>query len=121
MISWYTLPMNFFRRLFKKRVKKTLKELLKELSPGDMVHLKFKTPEQIGIVSGQELTLMRLNPGEASLREIKGTISSVRTMPAPLSTKVIEVVTYSSPSMPGKARQITFLEDEIEYVRRLDE
>lgn len=112
--------MGFFDRFFKKKKKKSTKELLEELVPGDLVYIKFKPPGEIGIISGQELTLTRLNPEEASKKEITGTISFNRKMEVPLLSRVIEVVTLSSPSMPGVTRRITFLEDEIESVRKIE-
>jgi len=111
--------MGFLSKFFKKKIKKPTREVLKELIPGDLVYIKFKAPPDIGIVSGHDLSLMRLNPLEASKREIVGTISFNKTMEAPLFSRVIEIVTLSSPDMPGKTRRMTFLEDEIEIVRKI--
>lgn len=112
--------MGFFSKLFKRKPKKTAKEVLKELTPGDLVYVKFKTAADIGIVSGQELAFSRLNPKESIKREITGTISFNKIMDAPLNARLIEVVTLSSPDMPGITRRITFLEDEIEIARKIE-
>lgn len=120
MNAEYTQPMGFLSRFFKKKVKKSTKEILKELVPGDLVYIKFKAPPDIGIISGHNLSLMRLNPLESSKREIIGTISFNKVMEAPLLSRVIEIVTLSSPDMPGRTRRMTFLEDEIETVRKIE-
>lgn len=120
MNAGYTQPMGFLSRFFKKKVKKPTKEILKELVPGDLVYIKFKAPPDIGIISGHDLSLMRLNPLESSKREIIGTISFNKVMEAPLLSRVIEIVTLSSPDMPGRTRRMTFLEDEIETVRKIE-
>lgn len=120
MNAEYTLSMRFLSRFFKKKIKKSTKEIIKELVPGDLVYIKFKAPPDIGIISGHDLSLMRLNPLESSKREIIGTISFNKVMEAPLLSRVIEIVTLSSPDMPGKTRRMTFLEDEIETVRKIE-
>lgn len=120
MNAGYTQPMGFLSRFFKKKVKKPTKEILKELVPGDLVYIKFKAPPDIGIINGHDLSLMRLNPLESSKREIIGTISFNKVMEAPLLSRVIEIVTLSSPDMPGRTRRMTFLEDEIETVRKIE-
>lgn len=112
--------MKFLSRFFRKKEKKSTKEILKDLVPGDMVFIKFKPPSDIGIVSNHNLSLSRLNPKESSKGEIAGSISFNKIMDAPLSTRVIEVVTLSSPDMPGQTRRITFLEDEIKTIRKIE-
>jgi len=115
--------MGFWKRFFgleKKVPKKTVKDQLGNLSVGDLVSLNFKTPKDIGIVSGQELSLTRLNPQEASIRKVRGSVTRVWKDDG-LKAMILEVATYSSPDLPGTLRKMTFLEDEIEELRKLDE
>jgi len=115
--------MGFWKRFFgfKETVaKKTIVEGLTDLGVGDMVSLRFKTPDEIGIVSGQELSLTRLNPKEASGRKVHGSVTRIWRDEG-LKAMILEVATYSSPDMPGMLRKMTFLEDEIEELRKLDE
>lgn len=113
--------MGFWNNLFgkKKPPKKTTKEILAELIAGDLVFVRFKSPHQIGIVSGQELAFTRLNPQEIDARQVQGSVSRV-WKDTDLRVMFLEVATYSSPAMPGQLRKFTFLEDEIEEVRKID-
>lgn len=114
--------MGLFNKLFKKKKKKkTIKELVKELIVGDIVQVEFKTPDEIGIVNGSETVLVRINQKEMEAKKITGTISTIRDLGSPVKTKIIEISTYSSPSMPGKERRITFLEDEIKSLRKIND
>lgn len=115
--------MGFWKKFFglePKATKKTIKETLSDLAVGALIQVKFKTPADIGIVSGQELSLTRLNPKEASLRKVQGSVTRVWKDPG-LKAMLLEVATYSSPDMPGQLRKITLLEDEIQELRKLDE
>lgn len=119
----YTTPMGFWKKFFgleKKSVPKSVKEELGNLRVGDLVFLKFKTPKEIGIVSGQELCLTRLNRNEAAIRKVQGSVTRVWKDEG-LKAVILEVATYSSPDMPGTLRKMTFLQDEIEELRKLDE
>lgn len=114
--------MGFLSKIFRLKKSKSKLGELDKLCSGDFVFVKFKSPNEIGLVStSHNLTLMRLNPEEAALREIKGVVTYNNISPPPLKTRVIEVVTYSSPSMPGLERKMTFLEDEIEEIRKINE
>lgn len=110
----------FLKNVFNRKKTKSTKEILKELVPGDMVHIKFKSLGEIGIVSKNELAAARLNGVEQSIDEIKGTITFNRVSDPPLSLRIVEILTFNSPAMPGLARRITFLEDEIHTVRKID-
>lgn len=113
--------MGFWDNLFgkKKPPKKTTKEILVELTAGDLVFVRFKSPHEIGIVSGHELAFTRLNSQEIEVREVQGSVSRV-WRDKDLRVMLLEVATYSSPAMPGQLRKMTFLEDEIEEVRKID-
>ena len=109
-------------RIFKLKSKQEFKNSnLSDIFPGDLVWIKYKSPYEIGIHAAQGLTLMRLNPEEAKNREISGVVSYNNVTNPPLKTRIIEIVTYSSPSMPGRERKITFLEDEIIQIRKINE
>lgn len=115
--------MGFWKKFFgleKKAPKKAVQDVLVNLSTGDLVFVKFKTPKEIGIVSGQELCLTRLNPKEAEIRKVQGSVTRVWKDQG-LKATILEVATYSSPDMPGTLRKMTFLQDEIEELRKLDE
>ena len=114
--------MSFWSNFFGKKKQlpiKTTKEILTELIAGDLVFVKFKSPHQIGIVSGHELAFTRLNPQEIITRQIQGSVSRV-WKDRDLKVMLLEVATYSSPAMPGQLRKMTFLEDEIDEVRKID-
>jgi len=85
------------------------------LAAGDLVFVRFKSPNQIGIVSGHHLAFTRLNPQEIDARQVQGSVSRI-WKDKDLRTMLLEVATYNSPSMPGQLRKMTFLEDEIEEV-----
>lgn len=115
--------MGFWKRFFgleKKVPKKSVQDELGNLAIGDLVSLNFKSPSDIGIVSGQELSLTRLNPKEASIRKVQGSVTRVWRDEG-LKATILEIATYGSPDMPGILRKMTFLEDEIEELRKLDE
>jgi len=97
-----------------------MKEVLLGLNVGDLVAIEFKTPEQIGIVSNHSLAMTRLNPKEANERKINGSV--IRSWKDPgMKTMLLEIATFSSPDMPGVQRKITFLEDEITKVRKIND
>lgn len=120
--------MGFWSSLFKniglstkvtKDKKKANSEVLKGLKIGDLVYLKFKTPDEIGIISGHNLICTRLNREEIDKREVEGSVSFIQKPSELLKSHVVEIATYSSPSMPGLLRRMTFLEDEIENIKKL--
>jgi hypothetical protein len=120
--------MNFLSNLFskfsfsKKKIdnKKTNNTILKELKLGDLVYLKFKTPDEIGIISGQNLIFTRLNREEIDKRDLEGSISFIQHPGETLKSHIVEVATYGSPTMPGILRKMTFLEDEIEIIKKIN-
>ena len=99
---------------------RSIKECLTEISVGSLVSIDFKTPEEIGIAAEYGLSVSRLNPKEASVRKIKGSVTRIWKDPN-LKIMLVEISTYSSPDMPGIQRKITFLEDEINRIKKLDE
>ena len=54
------------------------------------------------------------------MRKIKGSVTRIWKDPN-LKIMLVENSTYSSPDMPGIQRKITFLEDEINRIKKLDE
>jgi hypothetical protein len=122
--------MNFLSNLFgklqspftKKKIDnvKNNNTVLKELKLGDLVYLKFKTPNEIGIISGQNLIFTRLNREEIDKRDLEGSVSFIQQPSEMLKSYVIEIATYGSPTMPGILRKMTFLEDEIETIRKVN-
>jgi len=120
--------MSFWSNIFKKlgflndkKVEdKTVATVAKTLKIGDLVYLKFKSPEQIGIISGQNLTWTRLNIEEINRQEIEGSISFIQRPTELLKVHIIEVATFNSATMPGILRRMTFLENEIEILEKLN-
>lgn len=111
--------MGFWKKIFKTK-NKPVDEVLLTINCGDFIIIEFKTSKDIGIVSGQDLAMGRLNPKEAQERKIKGSV--VRKWKDPgMKTTLIEVITYTSPDMLGVQRKITFLEDEIASIRKINE
>ena len=93
---------------------------MNELKPGDLVFIGFKTPKEIGIVSKHNLSFTRLNPKEIERRQIEGSVSRI-WKDLKLKLLLIEISTFSSPDMPGTLRKMTFLEDELNEIRKLND
>ena len=116
----YTIYVGFWTRLFgDSEDLKQVKDVLPELSVGDLVHLEFRHPKEVGIVSGDRLTYTRLNSAELNECKVKGSITRIWKEQNPLKSFFVEITSFDSPMMPGQPRKYLFLEEEIKEIKRV--
>jgi len=126
---------NFFKTIVKEKEEEDLSSMrLKSLDSirdafenmdivlSDAVELEFKDPRKIGIIDslGNHTTLTRFNPEEFENRVVKGIVARVWKEANPLNQWLIEVSTQLKlKNDVTVTRKFVFLDNEIEWIRKL--